>query len=355
MFEQSTPQTGAVQAPTAPKGVLTHSRMSCFRTCPRKHYLRYELGLSQIRDDMPRRVGSVFHALLEAADKGIDSTTMTDELDIYEREVVLAMFDGHLRMHFCDEKALTVVASELEFDLPLINPATGAASTVWRFCGKIDRIVQLRDGRLALMEYKTTSRDFSPGAEYWQHLHMDQQLSIYVIAARELGYNVETVLYDVTRRPALRPCQIPIVADGAKVVLDSYGARVRTKDGKKWRETGDSVMGYTLQTVLEAPHEFAIRVREDIKNRPEHYYARIEIARLEQDIEECRAELWQQQQAIRQAQNEGRWYRNPNACYGLSSCDYLPICMRKNLEGYTPEGYVKSANINPELSGVSAE
>ena len=24
---------------------LTHSRLACFRACPRKHYLRYEIGI----------------------------------------------------------------------------------------------------------------------------------------------------------------------------------------------------------------------------------------------------------------------------------------------------------------------
>ena len=108
-----------------------------------------------------------FHALLEAADKGTDTTTIIDQLeDAYERELVLAMLDGHLRRHVEDEKAVIPQASELEFDIPLINPDTGKATQVWRFCGKIDRIVRIVEGRLAIMEYKTTSRDFSPGAEY---------------------------------------------------------------------------------------------------------------------------------------------------------------------------------------------
>jgi hypothetical protein len=310
--------------------------MSCFRTCPRKHYLRYELGLVPVKDDAPRRIGSAFHALLEAADKGIDSTTILAGMeDAYEVEIVLAMFDGHLRFQFEDEKAVRVVASELDFNIPLKNPETGKETQNWRFAGKIDRIVQLRDGRYALMEYKTTSRDFSPGADYWQNLHMDSQLSMYIVAARELGYPIDTVLYDVTRRPALRPLK----ATPAE-------SRKYTKDGVLYaNQRGED----------ETPTEYGDRIRADIEARPEHYFARIEIARLDQDIEDCKAEIWQQQQAIREAQKTSRWYRNPNSCYGVFSCDYLPICLNRDLETYTPTGFARSLDIHPELANETSE
>ena len=324
---------GQIPPATGTCGLLTHSRMSCFRTCPRKHYLRYELGIAPVKDDAPRRVGIAFHALLEAADKGVEMTVeMLGLEDAYELELVLAMFDGHLRLHFENEKWATPVASELEFNIPLVNPATGKATQTWRFAGKIDRIVQLADGRLALMEYKTTSRDFSPGAEYWQNLHMDQQLSIYVIAARELGYNVQTVVYDVTRRPSMRPLRAT-PADVKKY----------TKDGRLYANQREED---------ETPQEYAERVRADIAARPEHYFARIEIARLEQDIEDCRSELWQQQQAIREAQKSSRWYRNPNSCYGMFCCDYLPICLNRDLETTTPAGFARSLDIHPELANA---
>jgi RecB family exonuclease len=310
--------------------ILTHSRMSCFRTCPRKHYLRYELGLTPVKDEAPRRVGSAFHALLEAVDKGAPTTVILDQLeDDFEREMVLAMFDGHMVFQGEAEKSIIPQAAELEFDIPLVNPDTGKPTPIWRFCGKIDRIVRIVEGRLAIMEYKTTSRDFSPGAEYWQNLHMDMQLSIYIIAARELGYNIDTVLYDVTRRPALRP-------------LKATPADVRkyTKDGKLYANQ---------RAEDETPEAYGERVRADIASRPEHYFARIEVARLEQDLDDCRAEIWQQQQAIREAQKSHRWYRNPNSCYGMFSCDYLPVCMFRDLETRTPDGYIRSTNINPEL------
>ena len=185
---------------------LTHSRLSAFRTCPRQHWMRYELGLRPERDSFAMRTGSAFHLALDTRAKGGDIEAAMEQAldDPYDLALVAAMLQGHAE-RYQSRPPLEVMASELRFDLKLRNPATGAASRIWRIAGVIDRIVRLADGRAALMEYKTTSRDFSPGADYWLRLHMDQQLSICVLAARELGFEIDTILYDVTRRPALRP------------------------------------------------------------------------------------------------------------------------------------------------------
>jgi RecB family exonuclease len=335
-----------------PSQVLTHSRLACFRACPRRHYLRYELGLRPGDTGFALRVGSAFHRALDAAGKGQDhEAAIADGLDDpFDLALVAAMFDGHQR-RWADER-LEVVASELPFDLPLVNPATGAATPIWRLAGVIDAIVRLPDGRLALQEFKTTSRDFAPGEDYWLRLHLDSQLSIYVIAARELGYDVETVYYDVTRRPGQRPSAVPLVdEDGVKIVHDSQGDRVRTKNGKKWRESGDAKAGYVLQTRPETPEEFAARVAAVIAAEPDRHFARIEIARLDQDLDDCRRDLWIQQQTIRACQRDDAWYRNPGSCFEPFACDYLPICQHRDLDTQTPGGFVRVEDVHPELTG----
>jgi hypothetical protein len=225
------------------------------------------------------------------------------------------------------------VASELAFDIPMVNPATGAATPIWSLGGVIDAIVRLPDGRIAVLEFKATSRDFAPGADYWLRLHLDPQLSIYVIAARELGYEVETVLYDVTRRPALRPLK-----------ATAPEARKFTKDGRLYANQRDRD---------ETPEEFAGRVAADIAAKPDQYFARIEIARLDQDLDECRAEMWWQQLAIRAAQRSGHWFRNPGSCFEPLPCDYLAICQQRDLDTHTPAGFLRSDTVHPELAGTA--
>ncbi len=313
--------------------VLTHTRLACFRACPRRHYLRYELGLRPEDTGFALKVGSAFHRAIEAVAKGRDPEAAIAEGldDPYDLALVAAMFDGHQR-RWADAH-LEVVASELPFDLPLVNPATGAATPIWRVGGVIDAIVRLPDGRLALLEVKTTSRDFAPGADYWLRLHLDSQLSIYVIAARELAHEVETVLYDVMRRPALRPL---------KATPDV--SRKYTKDGRLYANQRERD---------ETPEEFAARVAADIAAKPDHYFARIEIARLDQDLEECRRDLWIQQQTIRACQRADGWYRNPGACFEPFACDYLAVCQHRDLDTQTPVGFVRSDSIHPELDGAA--
>lgn len=309
--------------------LLTHSRMACFRSCPRRHYMAYELGLRPTRDSFPLRVGAAFHVACETHDAGGDvDVALATMDDAYDLALVAAMFDGH-RRRWADEP-LEAVATEQPFEMPLVNPETGAPTPVWQLAGKIDRIVRLRDGRLALMERKTTSKDFSPDADYWVQLHMDQQLSIYVIAARALGYDVATVLYDVTRRPALRPL------------------KATPEESRKYTKAGALYANQRDQD--ETAEEFAGRIAADIALRPEHYFARIEIARLDQDLEECAAELWIQQQTIRAMQRAGKWYRNPGSCFEPYSCEYLTICRASGLETYTPDGWIRIEDVHPELS-----
>lgn len=312
--------------------LLTHSRLSCWRACPRQHYYRYELGLRPAKDDYALRVGSAFHAALEAQDKGLDPEVALGEklTDDFDMALVAAMFDAHSR-YYADNRPETV-ASEQAFEMPLTNPETGAPTPNFRLAGVIDRIVRLSDGRLALMENKTTSRDFAPGAEYWNRLHLDSQLTIYLIAARALGYDIATILYDVTRRPQQKP-------------LKATPAEKRTykKDGTLYANQRDRD---------ETPDEFAARVAEAIAEDPSHFFARIEIARLDDDLAECAKELWEQQLAIRSAQKSGAWWRNPGSCYSGSgfSCDYLAICQDKGLETYTPDGFYRATEKHPELA-----
>ena len=313
---------------------LTHSRLSSFRTCRRQHWMRYELGLTPKRDGFAMRAGSAFHLALDTLAKGGDVEAAMEQAleDPYDLALVAAMVQGHAERY--RSGPLETAASELSFDLPLRNPATGAASRVWRLAGVIDRIVRLDDGRTALMECKTTSLDFSPGADYWLRLHMDQQISTYVLAARELGYPIDTVLYDVTRRPALRPLM------------------ATPEEKRKYKANGE--MYANQRAVDESPEAFAARVAEEMRARPEHYFARIEIARLDQDLEDCAAELWQQQKVIRAAQRAGHWYRNPGACFSPWPCAYLSICRQRDLEQVTPNGFARLDSVHPELATPEA-
>lgn len=314
--------------------LLTHSRLATFRSCPRRHLLAYEYGLRADRPAEHIAAGSAFALAVEADANGEDVEAAINRAGIddpYELARVAAMFTAH-KQRWAGEQAEEHVAAELEFVLPLRNPSSGAATSVWQRAGKIDRIVRLPDGHLALKEYKTTSRDFAPGSDYWLRLELDMQLSFYLLAAREMGYDCRAILYDVTRRPALRPLRATPEAD-----------RKFKKDGTLYA---------AQRTVDETPEEFAARCTADLAENPVRSFARIEIARTDSDLEEAAAEVWLQQRALRDCQRMDRWYRNPDACISSAGwqCEFLPVCIHKDLATRTPLGFRRAVRQHEELT-----
>jgi citrate lyase gamma subunit len=340
--------------------------MESFKRCRRRHYFEYEVGIRKQTDAKALRMGSAGHEGLDVLKQGRE---LTDALDVIwrlyaimpdgmderewaiERETVECLVTGY--QWRWTEQPLDVLVTEQSFRLPLVNPATGAASTVWDTAGKIDGIVRLEDGRLAVLEHKFISDPLDQDGDYWRRLQIDSQISLYVWAARQLGHEVETVLYDVVRKPTIRPNEVAVVdADGLRVVLDANGERVLTKQGKP-RQTGDTASGYVLQTRPMTVEEWSEKLLGDIQARPEFYYARIEIARLDSDIAEMMDEVWELQQTVREAENKGRWYKtvSRDTC---PFCAFFGLCGSRfdASTGEIPEGFVKVDCVHPELEEV---
>jgi hypothetical protein len=340
------------------ENIITNSRMACARTCLRKHYFSYELGIRRVVDGQPLRMGAAIHEGLDALAKGQDIAAAVATA-CRDYDTVPAGYDGHdwaieretvIRMLFAYSKLtqpLEIVATEKSFELPITNPDTGSTLRIFRVAGKIDKIVKLPDGRLAIMEHKTTSDNIAPESDYWSRLRIDQQISLYLIAARSMGYDCQTVLYDVLRKPALR---------AGKATLPE--SRKYTKEGKLYA---------TQRAVDETPEAFGDRMSADFQARPEYYFARCEIARTEQDLLEYQDELCQQAYTLRDRQltakdrerrgldPAGAFFRNPAACLFPFKCEYTPFCFggndaRQNL----PEGFRRVENVHPELTGREA-
>lgn len=347
--------------------MLTHSRMACAKTCLRKHFYQYEMGMRKDRQSTPLRMGTVVHDGLDRMAQGepVDdaihlATSLYDDVpawvqtddDVHdwecERVVVAELMRGYAN-HYHTSEVAEYVATEMTFNMPLVDPGTNEPSR-WCVAGKIDKIVRLADGRLAMVEHKTTGESIEPESDYWKRLSIDQQISLYYLAAHHVGYPVETVIYDVIRKPSIRPSQVPLLDDdGVKIVLDASGQRVRNGNGA-WRQSADSKLGYALQSRAETPSEFGQRLADDIATRPEFYYARREIPRLNADLDEFAFELWQMAQILGDCKDHGRWPRNTAACIHPYRCEYTELCFY----GYKPEdrvppGFAIVPKLHPEL------
>jgi hypothetical protein len=344
------------------KELITASRMSCLLDCPRKHYWRYECGLRRDVDAMALRFGTAWHAGMEARwqklpyedalKAALDTATDFDEATV-------ATISGLLAGYYArwNEDPVKDLCAEVEFRAPLQNSRT------FDVAGKIDGLGILHDGRLALVEHKTTSADVGPDSDYWIRLRSNPQINQYVLAARALGWDVRVVIYDVTRKPTIRPLSnIPTLDQlGFKIVLDSTGARVFKKDGSP-RETADAEKGYAVQGAPETPEQYAERLAADAQERPDFYFARREVPILEDDLEEFaiqRSELAKMILNFRAAARRSRlphhgWPRHLGE-FSCRTCDYASFCLQNIVPdpALPPAGFRVGVQ-NPELTQPAA-
>lgn len=351
--------------------LLTHSSMSVARSCLRKYRNRYVLQIVALRAmaEAPE-LGSVVHSGLEAwwlalgqdveqlllAIRAARAEAKARKLDPYRLALAEALLIAYHAVHAEESRNYRTLAVESEFEAALVNPATNAESKTFRLAGKIDGVVLDPLDRKLVVEHKTSGEDIAPGSFYWQRRQMDGQVSIYFEGANALGHDVQGCLYDVLGKPDLRPSAVPLHDDeGVKIVFDAQGQRVRTKDGKKWRETGDTAQGYALQTRQETPAEFRARLLEKLAEDPDRYFRRAEVARVGEDLIDAARDRWQLAQILRDAMRTGTWPRNPDACLNYGSpCEYLEACSgRASLDD--PYLYRRRESAHPELAGPASE
>ena len=229
-----------------------------------------------------------------------------------------------------------VVDVEKEFAFPLLNPDTAGVSKTFMEAGKIDGVLQHREnGQFAILEHKTTSDSLESDSTYWGRLSMDSQISKYVLAERHLGRDVSQVIYDVVHKPQQRPSHIPLRdGDGVKIVVDQNGERVRTKDGKKWRESADAALGYELKTRPETPLEFRDRILSIMQASPAEFFVQKEVPRLDTDLLEYMQDAWALSKQILQYRTAKLWPRNPAACTAFNTCEFFSLCQgRASIDG----------------------
>lgn len=201
--------------------------------------------------------------------------------------------------------------------LPIVNPETGRISRTWRHAGKSDGIVT-GYGKTALIEHKSTSEEIAdPSAVYWRRLAIDGQVSQYVLQAWQSGVRLDATLYDVIRKPAIRPKRVA-AAERMQVSLTRryYG-----------EEVSDGAVEALLRDEAEDFELYGLRLANDVLADPNRYYQRRTVPRLDSDIAEYAGELWEIGQEIRRAERDGLHFRNPASCVAYGSpCEYLGIC-----------------------------
>jgi len=341
--------------------VLTASSTRAHKKCPYLYYLQYVLGIRPAIEEQALRFGKAWHRCLELLAGGQSVEQVVAQIDQWyaqcpthveltdwhvERETLAAAISAY--DWFWKIDPAQVEACEQTFNLPIVNPETGAASTKWRMAGKIDKRVR-RGERLLVREHKSSSADLSPQSDYWLQKRLDSQISFYVLAGRQLA-GVAGVDYDVFRKPQIRPSMLTqaetkafvqsgeycgdrfdvyVATDldgGPMVSVDTIVADVKL--GAAPKPTKANPNPEQPFAIRETPAMFGARLVQTICAEPARYFARQEIARTELDLEQFRHELWAQMQAINDQTLSGRFFRNENACLqkGDKKCPYCSIC-----------------------------
>jgi hypothetical protein len=298
--------------------VVSDSERRTFRACMRRHHYAYRLLRRPIDKGEALKFGSLWHlgqeewwhhdgTPEEKLARGLFRLRLEEQNDVDPYHLVMAeelLVAYTARWGHVEYMTLKVEAA---FEMALVNPETGAASRTFKLGGKIDAIVRDAEGRLHGVEHKTTSADIEEGSLYWKKVRaLDTQISGYKAGARALGIDVDDFIYDVVRKPAIRPLKATPVESRKYTAKGLLYANQREKD--------------------ETPEEYRLRLREDINERVDRYFARAPIVRLEEEERDHAFDVWQVTRLMREAELAGFAPKNPDACSNFGGCPYLPVC-----------------------------
>lgn len=364
---------------------LTNSSMNTAKTCLRKYELAYVHGLRRAEDQLPLKIGSIVHDALDLRAKGenwvayLDKAMATEFTEDAESQAMAHMTRSMVLAYdwrWKDNDAhLRVIDSEMPFDVPILNPETSGQSKTFRYSGKIDKIVEF-EGRCMIMEHKTTAGKLEPGCDYLKRLTIDSQVTLYWLAALDLGYEVEGVLYDVITKPSIRPKALT-QKDAADFAVsqtyfgDNYEVVVRgatySHEAGKWLvPVGGQIQDITVNgepvvwepgakpgtfTIHETPAMYGSRVYRTMTDDYQRYFHRLTVPRLECDLAETRKELWLTAGLLRDCERDNVFPRNTSACLGFGVCPYFSVCSGGGWtpDDMVPDGYHVLSDVHPEL------
>ena len=358
------------------KEALTASRMACWTLCQRKHLFAYDRGVRKIESGDALVFGTAWHkaqevfygkgaemckregmtteimaqAMFEAA---LATAENWDEFTVAKLSACIAAFVEHYR-----DDIIAEMKPEVEFAYQIEGTRTFEAR------GKIDGLATLTDGRTALVEHKTTSEGVEPDSPYWTRLRFNPQLCRYVLGARALGVECETVIYDVFRKPALNPKDAvkDLDENGLPYVLDANGDRCIKRDGTP-KKSADASKGETYKTHAETPEEYCERLKEDILSRPEFYFARREVTVTDAQLEAFMLQERMMAGQIVDARANGRDAVKRGLPYEAAfmmnvgkmtcdNCDFAPFCLAgQPIDAENPPQGFHVTGATPELEG----
>ena len=312
------------------KTMLTASAMTTFLSCPRLYFLRYRAGgkgMKPLAESDALSFGTAVHAMLQARAEGkaVEDLLPRDAIETETDAKIYALMHGYDRCWSGDADIIQSMKPEIEF-----GPDPIAGRRTFVSAGKIDGLAVLKDGRTALVEHKTCGEDISDGAEYWTRLSFNTQLYKYVLALRARKIEIDTVIYDVIRKPTIKAGSQTAKEYADRILADATG------EGH-----GDNPKA------------------KDYKRGASFYFRRMEVAIPEANLEEYAVQERGVAHALVHYMSEERTAKNapeyawPRNCNGLvcKGCEFSGPCLNRTPVGSEPwAGFRMKEKENEEIS-----
>lgn len=302
----------AKRLPVFPETKST-SELSTWLACQVRHFYSYGLRRRPRVTSEALDFGTLWHlgmaawwkpgqSIAERFSSAVDAMTT-------EHEFMLATLMELMRGYTArwGDAEYRAVAIEVEYAMPLVNPDSNETHPTIGLMGIIDKVVVDGAGKPHVMEHKTTASDIDSGASYWDGVRtLDAQVSGYLDGARSLGYAVDDVIWDVVRKPTLKPY------------------KATPEESRKYKKDGTLYANQRAED--ETPEEYGARIAADIAENPAKYFARGPIVRLEEDELRHRRDTWHSVRQMADVSAAGWRVHNRFACRDFGGCDFKEVC-----------------------------
>lgn len=300
--------------------VHTNSSMACYRRCPREYYYCYVMLRRPVAKAHSLRFGSLFHLGLNAwhwtnGDSFDRMVNATNAMRVASMGSGIDPFD----LVKAEEMMLGYTAQWGQVDWVTIGVEMQFKFSSWTneendyiMTGSSDVVIRDRTAK-RIVEHKTSSQDIQPGSPYWSRvIALDPQVSTYLHGIRSMGHDVQDCVYDVVHKVLLEPHK-----------ATPEDQRTYTKATKK----EPSRLYASQRSEDESLEDFRQRVRADIVSRPQFYFVRQTVVRLDHDHAEHSRDLNATAIMIAFAMEKDIFPRSPNACERFGRlCSYHPVC-----------------------------
>ena len=231
------------------------------------------------------------------------------DMDAYEKAKLRALVLGYFYKYSKDNWYAIDVERKFEIELE---------TKPYKFVGMIDTLVTQDGAEISMLEHKTTVNPLDDLTHpYFRKLAYDLQINAYHMAQLLMDEELEQTIYDVVRKPRIRPRKLT-KAHIEEIESGEYSGLPFASDETPNVEVGEA----------ETPELYEMRLFADIIQKPNEYYRRVgQITRTQEQCVETYKMLNQVAQDMLDAHRRGHWHQNSSACSKFGSpCEFMSIC-----------------------------